>query len=817
MSNKRFTALPEKVAIDSGDYLAVDNISGGTKKFRANKILTEISEVEAEVTNLKNEISQTNSEFYVDQYELITTLNTGLSGLYLSDGTLEANTGFRRFYIPIIPGATYYLALSRTYSQWSYLWEFDEAGQPINSLGRVPENIVFTATKNTRYIGFAVLINGFTAASLKQKSFSSDVDERIQTAKTELSDSIFQTQGLVTTDYECITTLATGLNGFYESTGEYVSNSGWTRFYIPVNSSAEYTLTLDFNYNQYSYLCEFDQEGNYIGNHGQVVASKTFTVSDEARYVGFGCITSNLHAASLIQKIIFEKAEEKINRYRLGTFIQSAITYQGGYANYGTAFILQNALQVISPHMKIAVSPRAGIEYYVVWYDANRNFIRRSDYLNAEQYFSFSSMGFFRIGLRSEGEATALDPAEYDSYVDVYRFVERDEASGLCGENMPKVCLYGDFVAMTKDNSKNCDVVVIFSDADDVTGKAKIKWQGSSSVQFSKKNYTLTFYDSTFTTKTNKTIKEAWGAHSKYVLKANFIDRTMSKNVCCAKLYAAMLESRDDSTIKTNLLDTPNNGVIDGFPVKVYINDQYAGLYTFNLAKDEYLFGSNIKIFVDAEGTADTCRFRDEAIFDDDNWAVEYTDTEDVSTYEASFNQIYTICSDSTTYPDGATFKNAISQVVDIPSMIDKMIMITMCGMTDQESKNQMFGTYDGTKWFTTMYDMDTCFGFTALGTYVGGSKITSFGHNATANLLMHRLAINYSDEINLRYNALRSTVLSDRNLINLFRGFVAQIPQTLFNMEETLWDVPDPKNDTVEQIIEFLLMACKDLDEVAN
>jgi hypothetical protein len=44
---------------------------------------------------------------------------------------------------------------------------------------------------------------------------------------------------------------------------------------------------------------------------------------------------------------------------------------------------------------------------------------------------------------------------------------------------------------------------------------------------------------------------------------------------------------------------------------------------------------------------------------------------------------------DSYTYPDGDVFKTAISEVLDIPSMLDKMIMISLCGMPDQEARTR--------------------------------------------------------------------------------------------------------------------------------
>lgn len=36
--------------------------------------------------------------------------------------------------------------------------------------------------------------------------------------------------------------------------------------------------------------------------------------------------------------------------------------------------------------------------------------------------------------------------------------------------------------------------------------------------------------------------------------------------------------------------DTPNYGQIDGFPIEVYENGNFLGLYTLNIPKDKWLF-----------------------------------------------------------------------------------------------------------------------------------------------------------------------------------------------------------------------------------
>lgn len=58
MSNKRIIALSEKVTPDSGDFFAIDNPSGGTKKYQVKKILDQIAENAEDITDLKGDLNE---------------------------------------------------------------------------------------------------------------------------------------------------------------------------------------------------------------------------------------------------------------------------------------------------------------------------------------------------------------------------------------------------------------------------------------------------------------------------------------------------------------------------------------------------------------------------------------------------------------------------------------------------------------------------------------------------------------------------------------------------------------------------------------
>ena len=118
---------------------------------------------------------------------------------------------------------------------------------------------------------------------------------------------------------------------------------------------------------------------------------------------------------------------------------------------------------------------------------------------------------------------------------------------------------------------------------DPVTGLAftqniTIKIQGTSSLGYPKKNFTIEFLDSAVE------MQPGWGAQTKYCLKADYIDPTRCVNVVSAKLVGQM----QAATGKYEGL--PNRGAIDGFPVWITLNGEDAGIYNWNIPKDGWMF-----------------------------------------------------------------------------------------------------------------------------------------------------------------------------------------------------------------------------------
>lgn len=108
---------------------------------------------------------------------------------------------------------------------------------------------------------------------------------------------------------------------------------------------------------------------------------------------------------------------------------------------------------------------------------------------------------------------------------------------------LPVLELNGDTTGMNKDNAVALDYVY-----GERSGKCTVKWQGSSSLAYSKKNYTIKF-DEDFEA------VPGWGSQKKYCLKANYIDHSHARNLVCAKLWGQIVRSRNYAPIPRNQFD----------------------------------------------------------------------------------------------------------------------------------------------------------------------------------------------------------------------------------------------------------------------
>lgn len=386
--------------------------------------------------------------------------------------------------------------------------------------------------------------------------------------------------------------------------------------------------------------------------------------------------------------------------------------------------------------------------------------------------------------------------------------------------DIPVLYLYSELIPSLKDKSIALENKVKYKFPKyGISGVLKkLKVQGRTSAGLPEKNYTLNFDKKT-------TIFSDFGYQNKYVIKANYTDFSQAKNVVSAKVWGAVRHQHDAfETIQTNagdyLTDEAGNhiqgicdpqlsisktaGAIDGFPIALYVNDKFAGLYTFNIPKDDWMAKmpnkdgyamvsvdwSNLDHQVDTTNTSD---FGDVEI--------EFCGTKDTAWVQKSFNDLITALNQD--YTDQSHFDMAIDPLLDLDSAIDYYCYSVLIGNIDGINSNFIFQTFDKTKWYIAAYDLDKTYGTTTdfetvirpnsdnqnadLQQGIKRYGIT-FENMAKNSKLFSQLWKLHEDDILNRTKELISTVMSPEEIACTFYDFTQKIPLALYNADAKRW-----------------------------
>jgi hypothetical protein len=382
-------------------------------------------------------------------------------------------------------------------------------------------------------------------------------------------------------------------------------------------------------------------------------------------------------------------------------------------------------------------------------------------------------------------------------------YIKKLHAEGIY-VGLPTLYIDGDLTGISKENKVSIEYTYTETTKAKATatGSATLKWQGDSSIKYAKKNFTIA--------KMSTPIDVGWGSQKKYCLKANFIDPTHARNIISARLWSQIVATHETSP----LLVAPNNGAMDGFPIMLVINDEFYGLYTFNIPKDAWAFsmGDSVSEYlVTAESVCEATRFKALCARDDSDFAVEYApdDVEDSSV----FDLLDTLLS-AAIAADGSDWQTTLKDIIDLQSVLDYYIFTALIGNDGAGMKNYILATYDATKWYISAYDLDSTFGSYWHGqTYFKASKTT---FKSLAGNKLFWLFWKYSkDELKTRYAELRSSILSEDNIQYMFNNFEMYIPAEVLRAEQHKWPtLPATSTTNIAQITNFYRLHTAILDQ---
>lgn len=438
-----------------------------------------------------------------------------------------------------------------------------------------------------------------------------------------------------------------------------------------------------------------------------------------------------------------------------------------------------------------------------------------------------------RICLNCGKQEKRVIPIDEENLNHQYKLIEEIEGTDrgsfkceLCGKEeemelrhqdlgLPIMRIDGDFSLLTAD--KNSETMKFSYDdtrIGKIEGYVSIKLQGQSSIRHPKKNYTIKMYeDEELENKLKVNLIDSVGKQSKYCLKANWIDYSESRNVVSGQIYNQIVHSRD---LDDEVSKLDNGGVVDGYPICLYENGEFWGIYTLNIPKDDFMFGMD-EDDSNAPGTIKQAVLSGNSwngysklyypikgeLSEDGDIQIEYLSTEDTIGTEwakDSFNNMINFINTHS----GQSFKDGIKDYVNVERTIDALIYTYVISATDNLAKNINWATYDGTHWMASMYDMDGTWGLYWNGGQYGYDQMI-VPQEETLNLLYRKIYANYKEEINQRYEELREDVLSDENIEKMFTDFYNKIPQTMWEKEKAKWpNVPSNNFDNLKQIINY-------------
>ena len=338
-----------------------------------------------------------------------------------------------------------------------------------------------------------------------------------------------------------------------------------------------------------------------------------------------------------------------------------------------------------------------------------------------------------------------------------------------------------------------------------------IKLQGNSTLYLPKKNYTVNLYsDRNRSVKLNKEFKN-WGFHNNFVLKADYNDILHARNVVGAKLWSKVVQSRNDyDTLPEELKNSPNNGAIDGLPVRVYVNGRCKGLYNWVIPKCDWMVGMN---------SANTNHVLLSAEFNDNgdvayrnnpcNFNTLWDGSEDYFSVEVGKNSTELVSSLNTIISSiDNDYSTSLEQSLDIQSAIDYFIFQEIILGTDGLAKNMLLATYDMHKWYLSAYDMDSTFDLDWNGQILDcyDSDMPDAPYNNQFSSLLPYIRNNYYDAYVERYTELRKSVLSYSSIIEEFEKYIGIFGEDVYIQDTAIYpNIPSVTDNTLRSLRHFV------------
>lgn len=321
-----------------------------------------------------------------------------------------------------------------------------------------------------------------------------------------------------------------------------------------------------------------------------------------------------------------------------------------------------------------------------------------------------------------------------------------------------------------------------------------ICYQGTSSLQYVLKNYTIRLKDESgapfMYTPYKNGVKE-----NIFCLKADYMESSHANNVGMAKFINGCVY---DTKTPAQLIDPNRRTTIDGFPILLYINDKLQGAYNFNL--DRYStesygykdFPKCIAYEVSANSDTTAGAFH--------KWTSSSGKSE-IDYYKSDFECLYPPSraggSDNfaelirlVNWVDNASdelFKEQIHEYFNLEYLLRYYLVVMVIGAVDNLGKNMKLVSYDGLIWWPQFYDMDTILGLDNTGflRFSSDIEVEAGIFNTSGSKLWEKVRRLFSVELKEQYALMRLDRFTVDNMMKyLYDEQIAAIPETVYNQD---------------------------------
>ena len=347
-------------------------------------------------------------------------------------------------------------------------------------------------------------------------------------------------------------------------------------------------------------------------------------------------------------------------------------------------------------------------------------------YLNSQK--GTSNSGACSIKLLRIYDRALSDEEVIQNYIASFTNIdEQEKIYNFCNDisGMPALYFYGDLTNMTGDNAVNLRVKYVSPNAD-LYGDSfdfkscPVKWQGTSSLQYNLKNYTVYLKDDDGVDYYYSPFKDGIKEHI-FTFKDNYMESSNCHNLGLARFANDCIFTTKN---EAQLLDSNARNAINGFPIIPYINGVMTDIGCFNL--DRY---STNSLGLDSSKFPNCMSYEINANSDNtagafNKWTPATGITED-QYYKNDFSARYPLSKASgidtfdelkrlVNWVSDASddlFKEQIDQYFNKEYLIRYYLLVMVFQLVDSLGKNLMLNTWDGNIWYLGCYDLDTGLG----------------------------------------------------------------------------------------------------------